>query len=135
MVLVFKEDFKTGVHQLDKQHKELFDKVNKLYQACVEGRKKEEVSKIIKNLEQLINFHIQTEEKLMEQNNYPKIKSHKSEHKLFKQNYDFLKTMFEEKGCTTDFIVKVNNLMISRLIEHLNSEDKYLANFLSTKIH
>lgn len=73
------EDYGTTVNICDEQHQELFDRVNALNDALKGGNR----SEIGSTLDQLIDYvvmHFQTEERLMEENNYAGLDEHREEH-------------------------------------------------------
>ena len=47
-------DLATGVDEIDNQHKELFQRINNLLEACNHGKGKEEVKKVISFLEDYV---------------------------------------------------------------------------------
>ncbi len=73
------EDYGTNVDVCDKQHQELFSRVNALNDAVGGGNRKE----IGLRLDHLIDYvveHFQTEERLMEQRGYAGLDQHRREH-------------------------------------------------------
>ena len=52
MAIEWTKDLETGVALIDEQHKELFDRVNKLLAASSQGRGKEEVGSLLGFLEE-----------------------------------------------------------------------------------
>jgi hemerythrin len=73
------EDYGTNVDVCDKQHQELFNRVNALNDAVGVGNR----SDVGDCLDKLIDFvveHFQTEERLMEQRGYTGLEEHRREH-------------------------------------------------------
>lgn len=74
-----REAYATNVDICDKQHRELFDRVNALNDAVIEGVRAD----IGNRLDNLIDFvieHFQMEERLMEERGYSGLDRHKQEH-------------------------------------------------------
>lgn len=74
-----KEEFGTDVPVCDEQHQTIFNMVNQLYDTAAGGDR----TAIGKQLDALIDYvvmHFQTEEKLMQEKNYPGYAAHKAEH-------------------------------------------------------
>jgi hemerythrin len=73
------EEYGTSVDVCDKQHQELFNRINTLNDAVGEGQRVE----IGKHLDSLIDFvvkHFKTEERLMEEKSYTGLLKHREEH-------------------------------------------------------
>jgi len=74
-----RENYGTNVEICDKQHQELFDRVNALNEAVIEGVRPD----IGNRLDYLIDYvveHFQSEEQLMEERGYPGLDAHRQEH-------------------------------------------------------
>lgn len=134
MAVEWKESLAVGVKEIDDQHKELFKRVNDLFEACNQGKGKEEVGKIINFLGDYVISHFNTEEKLQQKYNYPDYPSHKKEHELFIQEFTELKKQFEAEGPTGLFVIKINKKVIDWLIQHIGRVDKALGAYLKDKI-
>ena len=80
-------DLATGVDEIDKQHKELFQRINNLLEACNHGKGKEEVKKVIWFLEDYVITHFSEEERYMGKYDYPEYSGHKRQHLEFMENF------------------------------------------------
>ena len=100
----------SGIDVLDKQHKELCQKANNLFQAYMNGNMHQEIENCIKYLENYINIHFKYEEKVMEELEYPKISQHREKHNQFYIEYKSLKNKMPEiSEIDEDFIkLKMN---------------------------
>ena len=77
--------YEVGVPHVDKQHRQLVDLINSLYNACL-GEKAEldeTFTSVMKELVDYVMIHFKDEETIMEQINYPGLKEHKQKHELF----------------------------------------------------
>ena len=77
--------YEVGVPHVDKQHRQLVDLINSLYNACL-GEKTEldeTFTSVMKELVEYVMVHFKDEEMIMEQINYPGLKEHKQKHELF----------------------------------------------------
>ena len=83
MAITWTEDLETGILEIDKQHQELFKHIDRLLEACKHGAGRDKVQEVVKFLEGYVVFHFGSEEKLMDQYNYPQTKEHKQAHAWF----------------------------------------------------
>jgi len=128
---MWKEKFRTGIDNIDAQHKELFDKTGVLLRGaneCVESNRDICISTILFLKGYAIN-HFSDEEKYLKSVNYPDIDDHIAQHKKFIQSVlDYERRMIE-----TDFSPKVvkefSGMLATWLIYHVADSDlKYAVN-------
>ena len=134
MAIEWTVDLATGVNEIDNQHKELFQRINDLLDACSHGKGKVEVKKVINFLEDYVITHFSEEEKYMGKHDYPEGLSHKRQHLEFMENFSRLKTQFEAEGPGIHIVVITNNLVVDWLRNHIRKVDTALGSFLKTKI-
>ncbi|MFZ5627087.1 MAG: bacteriohemerythrin, partial [Bacillota bacterium] len=87
-----------GVAEIDRQHQELFRRIDNLLTAMSQGKGKEEVGNILKFLEDYVVVHFAAEEKLMQSHNYPAFNEHLAQHQAFIQDFAKLKEQFNREG-------------------------------------
>jgi hemerythrin len=119
-----------GVHIIDEQHKRLFALTNELYEKCHLGASAVH-DQCIKTLHQMVQYvivHFSTEEKIMEQIQYPNIAEQKEQHAIFTK-----KVIEESKkydsgapGVPQDLVHFLRDWIIS----HIAVYDKILANYI-----
>ena len=82
--VVWEARYTLGISVIDDQHKELLNLTNELFSACRQGNEVEAIFKeVIHKSVEYVKFHFSTEEKILEQINYPEISAHKKEHEGF----------------------------------------------------
>jgi hemerythrin len=130
MRATFDETLVTGNETIDSQHKELFNKINKLLDSCENGNDKLTAVKTLDYLADYTDFHFSEEEKLQEDIEYPGIKEHKAEHEklrnVVKELYEMLE---EEEGPSDAFVEQVNRNVIEWLYGHIKSFDRSVAEY------
>ncbi|MGC8971155.1 MAG: bacteriohemerythrin [bacterium] len=131
MPLVWNDSLLTGVVIIDSQHKELFRRINELLESA--GRSKERIQEITDFLQNYVRNHFLTEETLMQRANYPEYQLHKRAHDKYSQDFKELKDTIDKEGINLNLTVKMNQLMIDWWINHINSVDKKMAQFLREK--
>ncbi len=130
MALEWISSLSTGVDWQDKQHMELFNRVNKLIDAMRAGKGKEEIGDLLSFLEDYVIHHFGTEERAMEEYSYPYASAHKSEHSRFKTEIGDLKERFLEGGASSSLVILVQNRIIDWLKNHIGGTDKMLGTFM-----
>lgn len=126
----FTKKLETGNAIIDKEHRELFQAVNKLLEACSEGKGRASMDETIKFLNNYVNQHFSHEEQLQRQSNYPSIKTHRAFHEKYKQTLKEITNRIAVSGPTIAELGKLNG-HISVLISHISTEDKRLGAFLN----
>ena len=134
MALEWRDSFVTGIQEIDDQHKELFQIINKLFDACSQGKGKDEVKNVIDFLSDYVVRHFATEESLQQQYNYPEYDAHKKLHEDFINEFSDIKKEFEAQGATPMFVMQVNRRVVDWLIMHIGRVDKELGKFLKDKM-
>ncbi|MGQ9630149.1 MAG: bacteriohemerythrin [bacterium] len=134
MAIQWTEDLSVGVDEIDNQHKELFNRINKLLDACNQGEGRNVVAEVIKFLEDYVIIHFGTEEEYMTKHGYLNYLSHKAQHTGFIKDFSALKKQFEAGGATLGLVVRTNHTVVDWIIKHISKTDKALGAFLKTKM-
>lgn len=119
-----------GVAEIDRQHQELFRRIDNLLTAMSQGKGKEEVGNILKFLEDYVVVHFAAEEKLMQSHNYPAFNEHRAQHQAFIQDFAKLKEQFNREGPSTMVVLAVQRRVVDWLREHISQRDKAIGEFL-----
>lgn len=77
---VWNDSLILGVAKLDRQHRRIFELLGALLDACATGRPQQEVDDAVAEAHDYIDFHCTTEQRLMEEHEYPGIAEHMDEH-------------------------------------------------------
>lgn len=134
MGVKWRDELATGVGLIDSQHKELFDKVNNLYDACAKGTGKEEVEKVIKFLGDYVVKHFGAEEEIQRKHSYPGYEIHKSQHEQFIKDFTEFKAKIERDGVSGLSVILINRVIADWLVKHIGETDKALGEYLKGKI-
>ncbi|MFZ5985604.1 MAG: bacteriohemerythrin [Bacillota bacterium] len=133
MSIQWRQSYEIGLEEIDKQHRELFKKINDLLDACNDNKGREEVNNTIRFLGDYVVTHFNAEEKLQEKYSYPEYKSHKASHDQFVKDFGDLKRRLEDEGPTLQFVALVNRVVVDWLIKHIGNSDKAFGAFLKDK--
>jgi len=134
MKIEWSQDFSVGVEEIDRQHKELFERINNLDSAMKQGKAKEEVVRLIEFLDEYATMHFGTEEKYMTDYGYAGYPLHKSKHSRFIEELSYIRSKLDAEGVTAEVIMLSNNLLIKWFSNHIRTIDMMLGSFLKSKI-
>jgi hemerythrin len=123
MAILWRDDLSIGVDQIDNQHKELIKRIDGLFEACNNGKGKEEVLKVIDYLGEYVVTHFSDEEVLQKKYGYPEYNNHKQMHTQFVKDFGVLKGNLDKEGVTPGLIIKMNKLLIDWLLTHIKKAD------------
>jgi hemerythrin len=132
MAFEWTPDLSVGVDEIDKQHKELFKRINGLIVASSEGKGKQEIGSVVKFLESYVVFHFSAEEKYMAQQGYPGLAAHKQIHVRFLKDFSALKEEFQAKGASTPVLLRMHSWLGEWLRDHIGKMDKAVGMFVKT---
>lgn len=130
MAIQWRESYAIGIKEIDDEHKQLFDAIDKLFTACSQGKGKEEVGNTLEFLEDYTKVHFSDEQQIHAKYNYPERLSHKAVHDNFLKTFTGLKKQFDEEGASVLFVSTVNKTVLDWLIKHIGSLDKAFAAFV-----
>ena len=110
---------------IDQQHLELIDMLNKLNDAVKNHESRKHIYRIINEVISHIELHFENEERLMVQTGYPGIDSHKNMHKELTKDAFRLKDKLHFLG-EERFREWFNRWPFSRALAHIQHADKQL---------
>lgn len=114
--------------RIDYQHKELIDITNKLIQNSKAKVDSEIVGRILSQLLQYVKYHFNEEEELLKEHNYPKLDSHKEEHRRFMQKMaKFTLDVIDGKSSLTEEMI---NFLVGWLLIHTSVDDQDYKNYI-----
>lgn len=129
MAIEWSDSFSTGIGWQDRQHKELFRRMNSLLDAMDLGHGKGEVLKTFTFLDEYFVIHFEAEEQAMNRYHYPGMMSHISEHMGFIERVSALKKECESSPSTA-MVIKVQSMVVDWFVNHIGSEDQRLGKFI-----
>lgn len=123
MAYDFDKTLETGNTLIDSQHKELIASINRLLDACSQGKGREEIKNTIAFLKNYTDKHFGDEELLQQKYKYPDIVNHKNLHQTFKDDVKKISEEFEQNGTSIALTFKVNSIA-AWFINHIKVHDK-----------
>ena len=119
-------DLLTGNALIDSEHRQLFEAINNLMEACETGKGRDSIAKTADFLLNYVNKHFGDEEKLQTSSKYPGYPAHKNFHEGYKQKLRETAMDIEKNGPTIASLGKLNSV-VAILVSHIRIEDKKLA--------
>jgi hemerythrin len=132
MGIVWRESLAIGVPEIDRQHKELLSRFDRLLKACEAGKGMEELQKLLGFLDNYVVRHFSDEEGLQRNHQYPGYAAHKSEHDGFIARLKTLKDEIKADGVAVHHVTETNNMLLKWLINHISKLDGELGAYLRT---
>jgi len=122
------EDFVIGVPDIDNQHKALVEKLNNLVDTYNDNP-----DKIRDALDFLIDYallHFETEERFMEQYNYPGLEEQIEEHRKFTKTVNKFVDDFLIMGPTPEIAKRIEKELVEWIEHHILNVDKKIGEFI-----
>ncbi|MHA2322706.1 MAG: bacteriohemerythrin [Candidatus Thorarchaeota archaeon] len=132
-VVEWNTSLSVGIYLIDKQHKLLIQRINDLSKAVDMREGVREIQKTLGFMIDYTDFHFSTEEKHMDEQDYPAKDFHKKQHNEFKGMLNTLVEDFEEDGASEVLSTSINRFLGNWLITHIQNVDTAFGKFLSKK--
>jgi len=86
-IIQWSKEMELNIPEIDEQHKRLVDLLNHFYENNRAGLHDEAVIKFLKELRDYLIYHLDWEERFLEEIGFHETKQHKKTHELFKKFY------------------------------------------------
>ena len=130
-ILVWSDEYCINVAEIDEQHKQLLEHVNKLHAGVEAQIDKEDLRQLVLDLVEYTRFHFASEEKLMKQHGMENSKKHHKEHKLLLKYLGHIVDAISE-GKRPAFYSEYD-VSNDWFLAHIMGFDKQLGVFLNRK--
>ncbi|MBE0526197.1 bacteriohemerythrin [Candidatus Thorarchaeota archaeon] len=127
------DSFSVGINLIDAQHKMLIERTNAISDAVEMTRGLEKIIQTLSFMIEYTEFHFSAEEKVMSENNYPKLTEHHKLHEDFKARLNLMVQDFEEEGATSELSEEITSYLTSWLVNHIKGIDTELGQILREK--
>jgi len=129
MSLLWSKNLEVGVELIDSQHKNWFEKADKLFEAGKTGKSKEHIIQMFDFLDEYTRTHFRDEEKYMQSINYPEISSQKQMHADFIKKLTELRKQYSDEGANISVIISANQFILEWLTKHISNADKKIGEY------
>ena len=127
------DSLSVGVDLIDEQHKMLISHLNEISTAVENKLGVEKIMKTMDFLLKYTDFHFGTEEKHMNELNYPGLDFHLEQHGEFKTTLNNLIEDFREDGSTEPLAKAIETFLFNWLVKHIKDVDQQFGDFLTEK--
>lgn len=133
MALQWSSALSLGVPDLDAQHRELFERVDRLLDAMLHGNRSE-AAQLAAFLRDHVVLHFAAEEQLMLDLGYPEAANHTAEHHVFATSMLALDAAFREGGPTAELVFRLEREVVAWLRDHVYVADAELGRFVTATL-
>lgn len=133
MSIQWTPDLSVGYELVDRQHQELFRRVDCLVGAIRGAKGREAVDTTLRFLERYVVEHFGTEQLLMQIHRYPHQTAHQAQHESFLETFRGLKKECDEQGPTEAIAIRLQDTLCGWLREHMGKTDTALGAFLAVQ--
>jgi hemerythrin len=126
---VFKDEFRTGIESIDREHQKLFEIADKAYETLMDDfipDKYDYIVGILNELTEYATIHFQHEEEYMMSIRYKKLISHKAQHVEFMDRISSY-SLDEVDEKQKDVILELLDFLNDWLIHHILENDKLIG--------
>ena len=128
-LIEWREDFETGVADVDHEHRELVDLLNELHAKLENDESKETVSAFLGEVFAKISAHFALEETVMRKHGYDEYTEHKADHEhLLDEIRDIMDDY--EAGQFADFRDQLGHAVRDWFVGHFKTKDARLHKML-----
>jgi methyl-accepting chemotaxis protein len=117
------DSFVSGIRLIDSRHKRLFEAVNRLIDACEQGKGKEELAKSLIFLSDYTVKHFSEEEALQQKYGYAEYPAHRQLHENFKKTVRDFAAELDSNGPSEELIEKLKKEVGGWLVTHIKAVD------------
>lgn len=125
------KDMSVDEDNIDYQHQQLLEQLNKIIDVMFLGTKSKEVSEAVSFFEKYYKEHFSYEEYYMEKHNYPALEEHKSKHGDFIKKYFAFKEKLGKGVKLDELTMEIEKYLGKWWIEHIGREDQKYRLFLN----
>lgn len=121
-------DWETGEPELDRQHRALFELMEKVTDTLMAGKPLAEADRALAQLRGLLETHFREEEAHMAQSGYPGLSAHASLHREMLEQVKVLLAAYHRDPEGTP--IALMNFLATWHLKHIAQGDKAFAGFL-----
>ena len=123
-LIVWRDEFKTGCEEIDQEHHELIDWINRLARTLDQGGSRGEVAAFLGEIHARISAHFALEERLMRAWHYDQYAQHKADHEAL---LDEIADIMDAWESSTSSVLPTLGLQLERWFSvHFRTHDARL---------
>jgi hemerythrin len=122
----WKAEYSVGIPEIDEQHQQLFDCIDRLESAKDDQQRDLAVYYVMDELKDYVRVHFSVEEIIMRLFDYPGLAAHAAEHRAFAERLEKL----EQSELDKEAHAEVGKFLRQWLVNHIMITDKKYAEFV-----
>jgi len=134
MAVEWKDEYRTGDEEIDKQHRILFNYLDDLELHMEKGIDAVYVGRLLADLGLFTRSHFCYEEICMRQNQCAVAAKNKEQHGKLLSLYKQYNERFQKEGVSEDLVLKLHNFLESWLVNHILKIDTHLKSCLQVNL-
>ena len=136
--MMWKEQYRLGMEEVDRQHKELFERLSSFISTVrsdeMEWEEKiPEIKKTLNFMQDYVVEHFDSEEEFQQEIGYPEHEEHHEIHEQFKGKIEEFADRFEEEGYEEELVQEFSGKLMTWLIKHVTGDDQKISEYLESK--
>ena len=131
MAVTWKNEFAIKVREIDLQHQELFDRLDRLQAAIGAGVGAEKLAATFRFLDDYVRRHFAAEEALQQRFRYPHLTLHAAEHRHFEAELARLEERLHREGASDRLASLTDSIFSQWLVNHICTVDRQLAGYIN----
>ena len=132
--MVWNDAFKTGIEEIDIEHKKIVDSYERLYGLMKEGKGHAYYEELISFLESYVKDHFEHEEAFQKRINYSGYEEHRELHRLFKLKVQTILDSHNSKDVSNLDLINISVFIKDLLLHHILIEDLKLSTYYNENI-
>jgi len=125
--LVWNDAFKTGIEEIDMEHKRIVDSYERLYNLMKEGKGHAYYKELVEFLDNYVHEHFEHEEIFQKSFDYENYEEHCQLHKVFKSKVKAIIDSHESKDVSNIDVINISVFIKDILLHHILLEDLKIA--------
>lgn len=132
--LQWNDALSTTIGEIDNQHRELIERINRLLAAFSRTTGREEMERIVQFLADYVVLHFGTEERYMQKFGYTNFTQHKAQHEQFVRAFGRIRDRLFAGGTDLSLMEDTRQLVVDWLVNHIKLSDRALGLYLKHKL-
>ena len=122
------KDYSVGVQSIDGQHSSLFNMLNELHAAMMQGQARSVAGPVLHRLVNYTREHFTAEEAMMAAAKYPGLAQHRMKHRALTSKVEEFMKRYESDQATVN--IELLSFLRDWLVSHIQKSDKEYAPWL-----
>ena len=122
-----------GVEFIDNQHKEMFERINRVLEAVRDKNSPDVVVSTLDFLAKYVVEHFGAEQEQMLKHKYPAANTHLEEHEFYAQKVAEFRLKTKEEGVSDQLLIEMKRLLADWFSNHIDKSDRSLGRFLKLR--